>query len=129
MARVYCGDKSILKYIVVVIKASEYCKMFVFNLHRDRRKSQEYISWQGRGYRKPFGKCSKDILLIFTSKKTNKADIYEKIVFLNFKLKKTAGGACCLTKYEIIVGKLHFYKIKKVYILPQSKNHNLKAIC
>jgi len=61
--------------------------MFVFNLHRDRRKSQEYISWQGRGYRKPFGKCSKDIWLIFTSKKTNKADIYEKIVFLNFKLK------------------------------------------
>ena len=33
-------------------------------------------------------------------------------------------GACCLTGYEIIVGKLHFYKTRR-YILCQSKNHNL----
>ena len=33
-------------------------------------------------------------------------------------------GACCLTGYEIIVGKLHFYKTRR-YILCQSNNHNL----
>jgi len=40
----------------------------------------------------------------------NKTEIYKKIVFLNSKLKKIAGGSCCLARYEIIVGKLHVYK-------------------
>ena len=44
----------------------------------------------------------------------DKADIYMKI----------AGGASCLTRYEIIVGKLHICKQNDIN-LPQSKNHNL----
>jgi len=35
-----------------------------------------------------------------------KAEIYDKIMFLNSKLKDKAGGRCCLSRYEIIVGKL-----------------------
>jgi len=30
------------------------------------------------------------------------ANIYEKFVFINSKLKQIAGRACCLTRYEII---------------------------
>jgi len=45
-------------------------------------------------------------------------------LYLNFKLKQIAGGASCLTRYEIIVGKLHICKQNDIN-LPQSKNHNL----
>jgi len=31
-------------------------------------------------------------------------------MFLNSKLKQIAGGACCLTRYEIIVGNLYICK-------------------
>ena len=44
---------------------------------------------------------------------SDKADICEKTMFLNFKFKYITGGACCLTRFEIIVGKLHIYIIKK----------------
>jgi len=33
-----------------------------------------------------------------------------KSVFLSSKVKQIAEEACCLTRYEIIVGKLHTYK-------------------
>jgi len=45
------------------------------------------------------------------------AEIYKEIVFLNSKHKETAEGACCLTRYEISVGKVHIYK--KQHIVPQ----------
>ena len=44
---------------------------------------------------------------------------------LNSERQSRAGGACFLTRYEIIVGKLHIYKKKRRYILLQSKNYNL----
>jgi len=45
------------------------------------------------------------------NKSNDKADIYEKIVFLNSKLKLiVVGEACFLTRYAVRVGKLHIYK-------------------
>ena len=45
------------------------------------------------------------------------AGIYEKNVFLNYKLLLIAGGAFCLIRYEINVGILHVYKNNNVFYL------------